>query len=66
MLKEQGHHLSEGVELINLILSQMNNYRLSTSNQQPPVDRVLLLEKISQLLSGPRGACEGRVGVTRR
>jgi hypothetical protein len=52
MLKEQGHHLSEGVELINLTLSQMNNNRLSTSNQ-PPVDRVLLLEKFSQLLSGP-------------
>ena len=53
MLKEQGHHLSEGVELINLILSQMNNHRLSTSIQQPSADRALLLEKISRLLSGP-------------
>jgi hypothetical protein len=53
-LKEHGvHYLSEGVELINLILSQMNNHRLSTFSPQPTVDRVLLLEKISQLLSGP-------------
>ena len=54
MLKEQGHHLTEeGAKLINLILSQMNNNRLSTSSSQPVVDRVLLLTEINQLLSGP-------------
>ena len=52
-LKEQGHHLTEtGVKLIGLILSQMNNNRLS-SNSSPPVDRALLLDEINQLLSGP-------------
>lgn len=51
-LKEQGHHLTEqGVKLICLILSQMNNNRLSTTSSQP-VDRALLLDEINQLLSG--------------
>lgn len=54
MLKEQGHHFTEqGVKLINLVLSQMNNNRLSTSSNQPVVDRALLLTEINQLLSGP-------------
>ena len=54
MLKEQGHHLSEqGVKLINLILSQMNNNRLTTTSSQPAVDRALLLVEVNQLLSGP-------------
>jgi hypothetical protein len=53
-LKEQGHHLSEkGAELIDLILSQMNNNRLSTSSRQTVVDRALLLAEVNQLLSGP-------------
>lgn len=52
-LKEQGHHLSkEGIELIDKILSQMNNNRLSTSGK-PVVDRTLLLAEIEQLLNGP-------------
>lgn len=52
-LKEQGHHLTEqGDKLICLILSQMNNNRLSTTSNQP-VDRTLLLDEINQLLSGP-------------
>ena len=38
-LKEKGHHYSkQGKDLIDLILSQMNNKRLSTSNQ-PIVNR---------------------------
>lgn len=54
MLKEQGHHMSEqGVKLIDLILSQMNNNRLSTTSSQLGVDRALLLTEINQLLSGP-------------
>jgi hypothetical protein len=54
MLKEQGHHMSEqGVKLIDLILSQMNNNRLSTISSQLGVDRALLLTEINQLLSGP-------------
>lgn len=54
MLKEQGHHLSEqGAKLIGLILSQMNNNRLSTASSQPVIDRALLLAKINQFLSGP-------------
>lgn len=52
-LKQQGHHLSkEGIELIDKILSQMNNNRLSTSGK-PVVDRTLLLAEIEQLLNGP-------------
>lgn len=52
-LKEQGHHLTKkGVKLICLILSQMNNNRLSTTSSQP-VDRAFLLDEINQLLSGP-------------
>jgi hypothetical protein len=54
MLKEQGHHMSEqGVKLIDLILSQMNNNRLSTNSSQPAIDRALLLAEITKLLSGP-------------
>ena len=42
----------QGDKLICLILSQMNNNRLSTTSNQP-VDRTLLLDEINQLLSGP-------------
>nr|QBM09660.1 hypothetical protein [Dactylella sp.] len=52
-LKQHGHHFSkEGIELINKILSQMNNNRLSTSGK-PIVDRTLLLAEIQQFLNGP-------------
>jgi hypothetical protein len=55
LLKEQGHHLSkQGVKLIDLILSQMNNNRLSTTAySQPAVDRTLLLAEINLLLNEP-------------
>nr|QYB19427.1 LAGLIDADG endonuclease [Monilinia fructicola]QYB19488.1 LAGLIDADG endonuclease [Monilinia fructicola]QYB19550.1 LAGLIDADG endonuclease [Monilinia fructicola]QYB19612.1 LAGLIDADG endonuclease [Monilinia fructicola]QYB19675.1 LAGLIDADG endonuclease [Monilinia fructicola] len=54
LLKEQGHHLSEqGVKLIDLILSQMNNNRLSTASSQPTVDRTLLLAETYLLINGP-------------
>lgn len=53
-LKEQGHHLSEkGSELINLIISQTNNNRLSTSLNYVVVDREQLLAKVNELLNGP-------------
>nr|YP_009072385.1 hypothetical protein SBORM_0121 [Sclerotinia borealis]AIJ56813.1 hypothetical protein SBORM_0121 [Sclerotinia borealis] len=54
LLKEQGHHLSEqGVKLIDLLLSQMNNNRLSTASSHPTVDRTLLLAEINLLINGP-------------
>lgn len=43
----------QGVKLIDLILSQMNNNRLSTTSSHPGVERALLLAEINQLLSGP-------------
>lgn len=53
-LKEKGHHLSEeGVKLIDLILSQTNNNRLSTSPNNVVIDRKQLLVKINELLNGP-------------
>lgn len=54
MLREQGHHLSEkGAKVIDLVLSQMNRNRLSTSSSLPIVDRVHVLDQVNQLLSGP-------------
>lgn len=54
MLREQGHHLAEkGAKVIDLILSQMNNNRLSRSSGQPIVDRAQVLEQVNLLLSGP-------------
>lgn len=54
MLREQGHHLSDkGAKVIDLILSQMNRNRLSTSSNQPIVDRAHVLDQVNQLLSGP-------------
>lgn len=54
LLKEQGHHLSEeGVKLIDLILSNMNNNRLSTASGHPTIDRTLLLAEINLLLTKP-------------
>ena len=55
LLKEQGHHLSnQGVKLIDLILSQMNNNRLSTTaSSLPVVDRTRLLAEINLMLNEP-------------
>lgn len=55
LLKEQGHHLSnQGVKLIDLILSQMNNNRLSTTaSSLPAVDRTRLLAEINLMLNEP-------------
>lgn len=48
-----GHQFSEeGLKLIEKILSQMNNNRLSTSGK-PAVDRTNLLTEIEELLNGP-------------
>lgn len=57
-LKEKGHHLSqEGISLIELIISQMNNNRLSTSKtveyKDKNIDRELLLNQINNMLKGP-------------
>jgi len=46
------HNLPEGVELINLIKSQMNNYRLS-SNSSVKFENSIILEKLNSLLSLP-------------
>jgi hypothetical protein len=52
-LREQGHHYTDkGLRLIELILSQMNNNRLSTS-KLVRVDRALLHADIDRMLSGP-------------
>jgi len=51
-IKDKGlHYLPGGQKVINLILSQMNNNRLSTSESTIRVDRCYLSSKISQLLS---------------
>ena len=54
-LKERGHHHhEEGVRILNLILSQMNNNRLSTfKSTDIKVNREELLKDISMMLSGP-------------
>jgi hypothetical protein len=52
-LKEKGHHYTDqGLRLIELILSQMNNNRLSTS-KAARVDRALLHADIHRMLNGP-------------
>lgn len=43
----------QGVKLIDIILTQMNNNRLSTTSSHPTVDRTLLLAEVNLLLSGP-------------
>lgn len=45
---------------MNLIVSQMNNKRLSTAGT-PRVDRELMLTAIDELLKGPSN-CEDREG----
>jgi len=53
-LKEKGfHYTSEGLELIQLTLEQMNSSRLSTKVNSTLQDRELLLSKINELLSRP-------------
>jgi len=52
-LRKKGlHYLPEGKALIERIVKQMNNYRLSTNTNQPKVDRTLLLDDVALLLSG--------------
>ena len=43
----------EGIKLIDLILSQINNRRLSTNSSQPVIDRAFLLAEVELLLSKP-------------
>ena len=53
-LKEQEHHLSKkGVKLIDLIISQTNNNRLSTFLSKRVIDREQLLDKVKILLNEP-------------
>jgi len=58
-IKAKGlHYLPEGIEVVDLILGQMNNKRLTTNRESVKetvsrVDRKLLLEKIENLLSKP-------------
>lgn len=52
-LKQLGLHYSkEGIKVIDQILSQMNNKRLST-NSSAKVDRTLLTNNIEKLLNEP-------------
>lgn len=52
-LRNKGfHYLPEGKALIERILNQMNNHRLSTSNS-PRVNRTLLIAEIDKFLSLP-------------
>ena len=55
-LKERGHHYQEeGINILNLIISQMNNSRLSTNCDAslPKVGREQLYVLINKLLNGP-------------
>ncbi len=53
-LKEKGqHHTDEGLNLIKLILSQMNNNRLSSLVDRSVVDEARLHEDISAFLKRP-------------
>jgi len=47
------HYTEEGIKLINTILSQMNNNRLSTKRSKLVIDRALLDSNINKLLEGP-------------
>jgi len=46
------HNLSEGIELINLIKSQINNNRLSR-NSEMKIDQNIILDKLNYLFSLP-------------
>lgn len=53
-LKEKGlHYQEEGIVVLNKIINQMNNSRLSTYNSDIKVDREQLILDINNLLSGP-------------
>jgi hypothetical protein len=55
-LKERGHHYQEeGINVLNTIISQMNNKRLSTSTETSlsEVGREQLYLEINKLLNGP-------------
>lgn len=53
-IKEKGlSYKEEGKRIINLIISQMNNKRLSTNPSFSKVDRVQLYTEINKLLNGP-------------
>ena len=56
-IKAKGlHYLPEGIEVVDLILGQMNNKRLTTNRESEEivsVDKNLLLEKIENLLAKP-------------
>lgn len=55
-LKERGHlYQEEGKNLLNLIISQMNNNRLSTNQGEnlPQIEREQLYLEINKLLNGP-------------
>ena len=49
------HYTAEGLKVINIIISQMNNCRLSSSRSKgiASVDRALLQIEIDKLLNGP-------------
>jgi hypothetical protein len=49
------HYTSKGKDLIEKLLAQMNNYRLSTSGI-PRVNRALLLSEVADLLKEPANA----------
>ena len=52
-LKKLGlHYLPEGIKLINLILNQMNNERLSNSGSSL-IDRDYIDIELARLLNGP-------------
>lgn len=60
-LRDRCHQYGEeGKELMDQIVSQMNNNRLST-NKAPRVDRALLYTSVNKLLNGPSN-CEIRDG----
>lgn len=60
-LRDRCHHYEEkGNKLMHLIVSQMNNKRLSTA-ETPRVNRELLQRSINELLKGPSN-CEDREG----
>jgi hypothetical protein len=55
-IKERGHHYQEeGMKILNLIISQMNNNRLSSNRgvSSPKVEREHLYLEINKLLGGP-------------
>lgn len=55
-IKERGHHYQEeGMKILNLIISQMNNNRLSSNRgvSLPKVEREHLYLEIKNLLDGP-------------